>query len=365
MKPTGKQTPGLIAEATRLTRAGRLMEATELLRANAAGLAAETAAPSVDPTPAPKGKRVVRLPMGAALPGMATPKNTPFHASASTNGNARFEQRVFNCPEGGRPYKIYIPEAHSGQAAGLIVMMHGCTQTPDAFAAATGMNRLAEELNLIVVWPGQTRAANANRCWNWFSTADQQRGRGEPAIIATLAQQVGEEFGIAPAQTFVAGLSAGGAAAAVLGATYPDVFSAVGVHSGLANGAAQDTSSAFGAMQRGGAGDSRPLTVRTIVFHGDSDSTVHPVNGEHVIAQAATGRKLKASIARGAGSGQRGGDLAHTRTIFKNADGSVHLEHWLIHGAGHGWSGGDPSTPFTEPRGPDASREMARFFLGK
>ncbi len=172
-------------------------------------------------------------------------------------------------------------------------MLHGCTQGPDDFAVGTGMNRLAEERGFIVAYPAQPSSANPSACWNWFDLANQRRDQGEPAIIAGLTRAVMAEFAVDPAHVYVAGLSAGGAMAATLGATYPELYAAVGVHSGLPHGAAADLPSAFAAMHGGAkptAGKRRPKgSVRTIVFHGRSDSTVHPSNSEAILADVRAG----------------------------------------------------------------------------
>ena len=245
------------------------------------------------------------------------------------------------------------------------MMLHGCTQSPDDFAAGTRMNLLAEEFGFLVAYPAQPKSANPSKCWNWFRPGDQSRGQGEPALLAGIAQQIATDFPIVRSQIYAAGLSAGGAAAAILGATYPDTFAAVGVHSGLACGAATDIPSAFRAMRQGHsgakpyrrAGPSQPIP--TIVFHGDSDTTVSPVNGEHVIAQAKASADLKRSIRSGC---SRGG-VKYTCIVEADEAGRTIVEHWVLHGCGHAWSGGSADGSYTEPRGPDASREMIRFFF--
>jgi poly(hydroxyalkanoate) depolymerase family esterase len=273
---------------------------------------------------------------------------------------ARYEQRVFANAAGSRTYKVYVPSGYHGQALPVVLMLHGCTQTPDDFAVGTRMNEVAEERGLIVAYPHQPRSANAKNCWNWFNTEEQQRDGGEPSLIAGIASQIVEEFSADPTRVYVAGLSAGGAAAAILAKTYPDIFAAVGVHSGLACGAAKDLASALAAMGGGatppvGGGPSAP----TIVFHGDADRIVNPVNGDHVAAQAMQGETLFPVVTRG----ETPAGVAYTRKVERDGKGREVLEQWILHGAGHAWSGGSPDGSYTDERGPDASREMVRFFL--
>ena len=277
---------------------------------------------------------------------------------------ARFEERTYANEAGSRAYKLYVPSSYRGEAVPLVVMLHGCTQSPDDFAAGTRMNEVAEEQTFLVAYPAQSPSANISKCWNWFSPGDQQRDQGEPSLIAGITRQIMRDFPVAPGRVYIAGLSAGGAAAAIMGATYPDLYAAIGVHSGLACGAASDMPSAFAAMRQGGAGGSRRNgrsggAVPTIVFHGDRDTTVNPVNGDQVIAQATTAADLATSVSRG----DAPGGLGFTRTVKADESGRPILEQWVLHGAGHAWSGGSPAGSYTEPRGPDASREMIRFFL--
>lgn len=266
----------------------------------------------------------------------------------------RFVRASHSNPWGSRAYKVYIPARNQGQPRPLVVMLHGCKQNPDDFAAGTRMNALADELGFIVAYPEQALAANTSRCWNWFQAQDQQRERGEPSLIAGITRDVIAQFSVDPRRVYVAGLSAGGAMAAIMGRTYPELYAAIGVHSGLPYAAAHDVASAFAAMRGQGAGprcgESHSHAVPAIVFHGDVDTTVHPSNGEHAFA------------ARTVESGEASG-RTYTRTLEAGATGRPALEHWLVHGAGHAWSGGSKSGSYADPLGPDASREMLRFFL--
>jgi len=244
-------------------------------------------------------------------------------------------------------------------------MLHGCTQSPDDFAAGTRMNFIAEEQACLVVYPAQRSEANQAKCWNWFRAADQQRGRGEPSLISGITRQIMRDYSVDPRRVYVGGLSAGAAAAAVMGATYSDLYAAIGVHSGLACGAATDLPSALVAMrQGGGADDTANLSdgppVPTIVFHGDRDITVHPNNGDLMLEQSMRTTSTQKKVHRGRVPGGR----AYTRTVHTDASGRGIFEHWNIHGAGHAWSGGSPAGSYTDPRGPDATRQMLRFFFG-
>jgi poly(hydroxyalkanoate) depolymerase family esterase len=262
---------------------------------------------------------------------------------------------------GTRSYKLYVPGGYRGQPLPLVVMLHGCTQDPDDFATGTRMNALAEEARCFVVYPAQSQEANPQRCWNWFSALDQQRGQGEPSIIAGIASQIMTRYAIKRNEVYVAGLSAGGAMAAIVGALYPDIFCAVGVHSGMPFASARDLPSALSAMKRGMQAE--PIKgggLPIIVFHGDQDNTVHPRNGEQVMVQKLHDHGVLDNAAVDTGSVPDG--YRYTRTIHRRSNGKPLGEHWVVHGAGHAWSGGSADGSYTDARGPDASREMLRFF---
>jgi len=282
----------------------------------------------------------------------------------------RFVLATYTSRSGTRAYKTYIPARNEGQARPLVVMLHGCKQNPDDFAAGTRMNELADEVGFIVAYPEQAPAANGLRCWNWFLAADQQRDDGEPSLIAGITRDIIARYNVDSRRVYVAGLSAGGAMAAIMGHTYPDLYAAIGIHSGLAFAAARDIPSALAAM-RGWRFPSDPRcsesafqAVPTIVFHGDVDTTVHPRNGEQVIAQATPTRDDLVTPAFAPRTVENGEESGRTYTRTKQADsfGKPALEHWLVHGAGHAWSGGSAKGSYTDPRGPDATRAMLRFF---
>ena len=227
---------------------------------------------------------------------------------------------------GNRAYKLYVPSGCVGQPVPLVVMLHGCRQSPDDFALGTRMNQLAEEQSFLVAYPAQSTSANASKCWNWFKTTDQERGHGEPSLIAGITQEIMRDFKVEPGCVAVAGLSAGGAAAAIMGATYPDLFAAVGVHSGLACGAALDVPSAFSAMRTGARDLRRRGAVRAIVFHGDRDMTVSSVNGDQVIAQSESATNSRISISQGRSpEGAR-----YTRTVYTDENGQEMMEQWAM-----------------------------------
>jgi len=298
---------------------------------------------------------------GFSLPEGFVGDRFPTAGEAEIPDGAQFLSGSFSNEAGSRPYKLYVPSGYKGQPVPLVVMLHGCTQSPDDFAAGTRMNAVAEEQTCLVVYPGQTAGAHPQKCWKWFSPEDQQRDSGEPSLIAGITRQVMRDYAIDPARVYVAGMSAGGAAAAIMGKSYPDLYAAIGVHSGLACGAAHDLPSAMAAMQRGSG---RPASgkpqriVPAIVFHGDRDKTVSPRNGEDVVEQATPATGSRIQVVRGEVPGGRN----YTCTVHLDEAGHPLTEHWVIQGAGHAWSGGSAAGSYTDPQGPDASREMLRFF---
>ncbi|MES2664493.1 MAG: PHB depolymerase family esterase [Pseudomonadota bacterium] len=389
-----------MAQATALTRAGRLVEATALIQRKLRGqaeapvppapvppapqIAAQDAAQDAAQTDCIEGEFVVlgnpaakpaarpsarpaakdrapkpRKPLAETLREIARggmPAGTG-RAPRAPAPSARFTLHQYSGPEGWRDYMLFVPDPAPQGPLPVVVMLHGCTQSPQDFADGTGMNAHAQAQGVIVVYPAQTHTANMNKCWNWFRPGDQGRDAGEPALLAAITREVLARQNADPARIYVAGLSAGGAAAAVLAQAYPDLFAAIGVHSGLAAGAAQDVGSAFAAMRGGAAGFSAPHHVPTIVFHGTADATVHLANATAVADQAQRGLAGKRVTTTGRAANGR----SYSRTVLGSKDRSLG-EVWLIDGAGHAWSGGNAAGSYTDPEGPDASAEMLRFF---
>jgi poly(hydroxyalkanoate) depolymerase family esterase len=266
--------------------------------------------------------------------------------------------------QGSRRYKLFIPSRHAGKPSPLLVMLHGCLQDPDDFALGTRMNDIAEEQRIFVLYPEQSEAANQTRCWNWFNAANQRRDQGEPSIIAGMTREVIAAYNIDAQRVYIAGMSAGGAMAAIMAATYSELYAAVGIHSGLPYGAAQNFLAAMAAMKDGAASGTRLLSKRIplIVFHGDQDIMVNARNGEQLVSQwlgdSAPNRTLDTSSAQA----REGNGRAFTRTRYHDGAGHAVAENWLVHDAGHAWSGGGSGGSFADSAGPDASREMLRFF---
>jgi poly(hydroxyalkanoate) depolymerase family esterase len=271
---------------------------------------------------------------------------------------------VYANSQGSRRYKLFIPSRATGKPSPLLVMLHGCLQDPDDFALGTQMNAIAGEQGILVLYPAQSESANQTRCWNWFNATNQRRDQGEPSIIAGMTREVIGSHNIDVRRVFIAGMSAGGAMAAILAATYPDLYTAAGIHSGMPYGAAQNLFAAMSAMKDGAAISAGlpSKSIPLIVFHGDQDIVVNSRNGEQLVAQwlgspAPSGRQDTSTAQAGESNGR-----AFTRTRYGDGEGHSVAEMWLVHGAGHAWSGGAPAGSFTDPSGPDASREMLRFF---
>ncbi|MGJ7610322.1 MULTISPECIES: extracellular catalytic domain type 1 short-chain-length polyhydroxyalkanoate depolymerase [unclassified Variovorax] len=352
---------GLMKEAADLTRHGRLAEATEAiqraLRGGGADAQPASQAPVADADVIDIEARVIETERATpATSPSCTPSPSPHEPQGAdqwTPGSFAHQGRTVD-------YMLFVPASAAGQPATprpLVLMLHGCTQNAADFAAGTRMNEHARKSGAIVLYPEQPLREHGQKCWNWFKPQHQQRGKGEPALLAALTLHIAEQQHADRSRLYVAGLSAGGAMADVMGHCYPDIYAAVGVHSGLPHGAAHDMMSALNAMRTGAAparaaaGTTAPPTI---VFHGDADTTVHASNGLAIVAGAARGEVSEGSSA----SGRR-----FTRTQYPPCAGHADAEHWRLHAAGHAWSGGSAQGSYTQPDGVDASGEMLRFFL--
>jgi poly(hydroxyalkanoate) depolymerase family esterase len=341
-----------LAHATRLTRAGDLAAATATIRSalGLQGAAGEPDVIDVEARTVPDREPVASLPTGLpdAVPGRTSPP-------ATAGGPAQVLAGRFGIGVQARDWRLHLPPSAQGLVP-LVVMLHGCTQDLDDFAIGTGMHEAAAARGWAVLYAAQSQRANPQRCWNWFKHSHQQRGRGEPALLADLTARVVARHGIDTDRVYVAGLSAGGAMAAVLAQAYPDMYAAVGVHSGLPAGAARDLPGALQAMRGGAASASQPA-VPVIAFHGDADATVHPSNGEALFGGA--GAELRTE------RGRVPGGRSWTRRQRFDAAGALQAEHWQVHGAPHAWSGGRSGSSYTDPGGPDATAAMLDFFAAQ
>ncbi len=365
-----------------LTRSGKLMEATTAIQRALSAVAQPARRAAADAPGAPESEPPRDL--AGVLDGFVRDVKSNLRAAndSAEAGFAeapvvvqpelpRFAESSFTGAAGTRAFKLFEPVGFGTTPLPLVVMLHGCTQDPDDFAAGTRMNELAQEHGFFVLYPAQAPRSNAHKCWNWFTPADQQRGRGEPSLLAGMTRHVIDTHAVDGRRVFVAGLSAGGAMAAILAREYPDLFAAAGVHSGIPAGAAHDVASAFAVMQSG-PGSARKSRLRAaplpagapvIVFHGDADATVAPANGDALVASVIG---AEPTVVETESIAVKNGRRGFERSVWRRADAAPDApsvaEKWIVHGSPHAWSGGAAAGSFTDPNGPDASREMIRFF---
>ncbi len=347
-----------------------VLKASRLASKSSSGYAASAIKQALVSAPKPKRKRAVVTPKRAKLKPIR-PKRIRLARARPTAlkppprpAPGSFIDGKHGNGAGAISYKLYTPIGPANRRMPLVVMLHGCTQTAADFARGTGMNALADELGFIVLYPEQSPSANMNRCWNWHRPDNQRRGSGEPGAIAALTLYAAAACRANPARIYIAGISAGGATASIIGAAYPEIYAAVGVHSGVAPGSVRTLVGALSAM-RGGAGEATPSTGKrpppTIIFHGDNDRVVHPDNASGFLTglSGPKARSVTGHIRKGRAEGGRD----YTRTLYRSTTGQIMLENWTVHGGGHAWFGGNRAGSYTDPAGPDASREILRFFL--
>ena len=320
----------------------------------------------------------------AALLGLSLLSLVASCGESGVSDGGSFERGSFSSEQGERDYRLYVPDSLDGSPPPLIVMLHGCGQDAEDFAAGTQMNALAEREKFLVLYPEQDSSANRAGCWNWFEPSNQERGGEEPSIIAGATGEVIDEHGVDPRRVYVAGMSAGGAMSTVLAATYPDLYAAVGVHSGFEYGAADGALSAVAAQRSAGpdpdfqgrlAFEAAPPTearvLPAIVFHGEEDPTVDVVNAHQALSQWAQTNDYAEDGADDDGvaaepdetlPGQSPGGYDYVRYVYERPGGDVLMEKWIVEDLSHAWSGGNADGSFADPDGPNASEEMVRFF---
>lgn len=306
-------------------------------------------------------------------------------SSAPTAAAGRWVDGAAGTLGGTRSYRLWVPPNYDPAVpTPLVMVLHGCTQNPNDIAAGTQFNALADSETFLVVYPEQPSSANFRNCWNWFETANQSRGAGEPAILAAIVADVGAAYTVDANRTFVTGISAGGAMAVVMGATYPDIFRAVGEVAGVEYKAGTDLTSGVLSLTQGGPDPNRQgrlayeamgsaaRRVPVIVFHGTDDRTVYPINADQVLTQWAqtndyvddgSDNDTVDDIADATGRGQVANGRSYTRYSYDDGAGDLLLEKWIVDGMGHAWPGGSTAGSYTDPAGPDATGEMWHFFL--
>lgn len=320
--------------------------------------------------------------LAAPQPSGAEPEHMGTVAAVAAD-SGKFLAREYASPLGRRRYLLFVPPGHDrGRPTPLVVLLHGCTQEAADFARGTRMNDEATRVGALVLYPEQPAEANEKRCWNWFGPAHQARDAGEPALIAGMTREVAADYGSDPNRTYIGGISAGAAMAVLTALAYPDLYAAVASHSGVGWRVADDLQSGLAAMQGGGVDPAaqarsavramgrRARAIPLIALHGTADSVVRPAATRGLVDQFAALHQLVAGAGRSGNAIRRidttqaeMGGYPYVVRRLRGAEGSVAVEEWMIDGLGHAFSGGSPAGSWTDPRGPDAAREMLRFFL--
>ncbi|HYH79166.1 MAG TPA: PHB depolymerase family esterase [Longimicrobium sp.] len=309
-------------------------------------------------------------PEAAAQHAAAPPASASAEAAAPASGT--FDWHTYTGAAGTRRYRLFVPAGlQASRPAPLVVMLHGCTQDPDDFARGTRFNHAAAEAGVLVAWPEQPAAHQPMKCWSWYDPGHQSAGRGEPALIAGITREVMASHGVDSARVYIAGVSAGAAMAVNTAASHPALYAAVAAHSGAPYRAASDVPHALAVMRTGTpdpailayalqdalGGRAMPL----FAIHGAADAVLAPINSRQLAAQWAGVLRLRSA----APERLTDGGLGVERSRWSGADGKPVVELMIVERLGHAWSGGSPQGTYTDPRGPDASKAILRFFLDR
>ena len=297
----------------------------------------------------------------------------------------RFVDGAFTADAGTRRWKLWVPNGYdAARRHPLIVMLHGCTQDPDDLARGTRATDRADRAGALVLFPEQPESANPKKCWNWYDPAHQRRDDGEPSLIVGMTRQVSRDWAVDSQRVYLAGISAGAAMASIVAISYPDVYAAAALHSGIPYRAASTVMEAVGVMAKGApdtarlarlaleAMGTRARPIPAIIVQGADDPIVRPVNATHTrdawVAMNALARGKSSASATLDVNARRtefsAGGLAVVRECFGESTArTCEVETLLVSGLGHAWSGGSKLGTFTDERGPDATEAIMHFLL--
>lgn len=286
----------------------------------------------------------------------------------------RFQKFTFTAEAGTRDYWVYVPTSYRpGSHAALIVMLHGCTQDAGDIARGTRLNERAEQEGFIVLYPEQPETMNPKKCWNWYDTNNQQRDRGEPALIHGMTRDVMAKYAVGRHRVYLAGISAGAAMATLVAVAYPETYNAIALHSGMEYRAADNVMEALAAMKDGGpdpraqgaaaltAMGARAKVIPVLIVHGSKDTVVPPLHAAQLLVQWLVVNGAM-DAPRDESSHVLEDGYRYTRAQYTNRDGRVVVESIVVAELGHAWSGGSAEGTYTDAKGPNATDEMIRFF---